>query len=69
MDANRNLASYLIDVYEKNGITHEEFSHAKSLLRQASKALAKLNGKTDQPTGNTKKNYRRGNRTQNNNSY
>jgi len=56
-------------VYEKNGITHEEFSHAKSLLRQAVKALAKLNGKTDQPTGNTKKNYRRGNRTQNNNSY
>ena len=47
LDANRNLTSYLIDVYKKNGITHEEFSHAKSLLRQASKALAKLNGKTE----------------------
>lgn len=50
LDANRNLTSYLIDVYEKNGITHEEFSHAKSLLRQAGKALAYLNGKPNQPT-------------------
>jgi len=60
LDANRNLTSYLIDVYEKNGITHEEFNHAKSLLRQAGKILAKLNGKIDQPKGNNEKINRRG---------
>src|SRR3989344_9526356 len=43
LDTNRNLISYLIVVYEKNGITHEEFIHAKMLLRQASKALQNLN--------------------------
>ena len=69
LDANRNLTSYLIDVYEKNGITHEEFSKAKSLLRQASKALAKLNGKVDQPQGNINNNYREGNSTLKQHSY
>lgn len=53
LDANRNLISYLIQVYKRNGITHEEYQHAKDLLSQVSKALQKLNGKTThQPTGN-----------------
>jgi len=55
LDANRNLTSYLVDVYERNGLSHEKFSHAKSLLRQAGKALSYLNGKIDQPKGNRKK--------------
>lgn len=46
MDSNRNLMSYLIQVYERNGITHDEFSHAKDLLSQVSKVLQKI----DKPT-------------------
>jgi hypothetical protein len=46
MDSNRNLMSYLIQVYERNGITHDEFSHAKSLLSQVSKVLQN----TDKPS-------------------
>lgn len=46
-DKNRNLMSYLIQVYKRNGIKHEEYEHAKSLLSQLSKAMAKLNGTTD----------------------
>ena len=63
-DTNRNLLSYLIQVYKRNGITHEEYQHAKDLLSQVSKALQKLNGKPrNQPTGNRENNYRRGNST------
>ena len=50
LDANRNLISYLIQLYEKKMITPPEFSQAKSLLRQASKAIAKLNGNSPGPT-------------------
>jgi len=42
MDTNRNLMSYLIQVYERNGITHDEFRHAKALLLQVSKVLQKI---------------------------
>lgn len=61
MDSNRNLMSYLIQVYERNGITHDEFSHAKSLLSQVSKVLQKIDKPNNrQLTG--QKNNRRPNR-------
>ena len=63
-DANQNLLSYLIQVYKRNGIKHEEYDHAKSLLSKLSKSMAKLNGKPqNQPTGNTDKNNLEGNST------
>lgn len=63
-DTNLNLLSYLIQVYKRNGIKHEEYEHAKSLLSQLSKAMAKLNGKPqNQPQGNRDNNYRGGNST------
>ncbi len=64
-DTNRNLMSYLIQVYKRNGIKHEEYEHAKSLLSQLSKAMAKLNGKPqNQPTGNRDKSNLEGNSTE-----
>lgn len=64
-DANHTLLSYLIQVYKRNGITHDEYTHAKSLLSKYSKSMAKLNGKPahDQPTSNTNQSNRRGNST------
>ena len=62
-ESNRNLMSYLIQVYKRNEISHEECQHAKSLLSQLSKAMEKLNGKIDQPQGNTNNFNLRGNST------
>jgi len=42
MDCNRNLMSYLIQVYKKNGIVSTEVTHADALLSQVSKVLQKL---------------------------
>jgi hypothetical protein len=67
LDANRNLTSCLVDIYEKHGITHEEFNRAKMLLIQASRTLAKLNGKPYQPMGNTNKTDEEVTEPQNNN--
>lgn len=63
-DANQNLLSYLIQVYKRNGIKHEEYDHAKSLLSKLSKSMAKLNEKPqNQPQGNTTNTSRGGNST------
>ena len=62
-ESNRNLLSYLIQVYKRNGIKHEEYEHAKSLLSQLSKSMAKLNGNPDQPISNTDKSNLDGNST------
>ena len=43
LDANRNLASYLVDLYERRQISHEDFQRVKILYGEASKALARLN--------------------------
>ena len=42
LDTNRNLMSYLIQVYKKNGITGSEITHADELLAQVSKVLQKI---------------------------
>jgi len=63
-DANQNLLSYLIQVYKRNGIKHEEYDHAKSLLSKLSKSMAKLNEKPqNQPKSNRENISRGGNRT------
>ena len=64
-DANRNLLSYLISIYEKNGIPHESIEKSRMLLNQVSHILDKLNP----PTGNTNQNHLRGNSTIKRHSY